>query len=306
MNETVHVYRYVTENTFDAYLWQTLENKQKFISQIMTSKSPVRSCEDADETTLSFAEIKALCAGDPRIKEKMDLDVQVARLRLLKSSHQNQKYQLEDRLLQYFPREIAAAKAAITGCEADVATRDAHPAPADSFAGIELQGRHYDERIAAGEALLNILPMVQDMKPVHIGFFRGFDVEVSLEQFGKHVLTLKGTLEHHVELGADARGNISRIENALTALDKKLGALNTRLADLQRQVENAREELEKPFPQEDELREKSARLVELNAELDMENNSEPQEAEKPSVLAKLKEPIPLYEPKPHQAKEACR
>ena len=302
MNETVHVYRYVTENTFDAYLWQTLENKQKFISQIMTSKSPVRSCEDADETTLSYAEVKALCAGDPRIKEKMDLDVQVAKLRLLKSSHQSQKYQLEDRLLQYYPREIAATRVAIMGCEADVATRDAHPAPVDSFAGIELQGLHYDERIAAGEALMQILPTIMDTDPVHIGSFSGFDVEVSLEQFGKHVLTLKGRLEHHVELGADARGNISRIENALTALDKKLGALNTRLADLQRQVENAREELEKPFPQEDELREKSARLVELNAELDMENTAEPQEAEKPSVLAKLKEPIPLYEPKQHQAR----
>ena len=306
MNETVLVYRYVTEQTFDSYIWQTLENKQKFISQIMTSKSPVRSCEDADETTLSYAEVKALCAGDPRIKEKMDLDVQVAKLRLLKSSHQSQKYQLEDRLLQYYPREIAATKAAIMGCDADIKTRDAHPAPVDSFAGIELQGLHYDERVAAGEALLNILPMVQDTQPVHIGSFRGFDVEVSLEQFGKHVLTLKGTLEHHVELGADARGNVTRIENALTALDKELGTLNTRLSDLQRQVENAREELEKPFPQENELREKSARLVELNAELDMENNTEPQEAEKPSVLAKLKEPIPLYEPKPHQAKEACR
>ena len=308
MNETVHVYRYVTENTFDAYLWQTLENKQKFISQIMTSKSPVRSCEDADETTLSYAEVKALCAGDPRIKEKMDLDVQVAKLRLLKSSHQSQKYQLEDRLMQYFPREIAATRVAILGCEVDVATRDAHPAPADGFAGIELQGLHYDERIAAGEALLNILPTVLDTQPVHIGSFRGFDVEVSLEAFGKHVLTLKGALEHHVELGEDARGNVTRIENALTALDKKLGAFHAHLSDLERQVENAREELEKPFPQEDELREKSARLVELNAELDMENNAEPQEAEKPSVLAKLKEPIPLYEPKTHQVKyeEACR
>ena len=302
MNETVHVYRYVTEQTFDSYIWQTLENKQRFISQIMTSKSPVRSCEDADETTLSYAEVKALCAGDPRIRKKMDLDVQVAKLRLLKSSHQSQKYQLEDRLLQYFPREIAATKAAIMGCEADVATRDAHPAPADGFVGIELQGRHYDERVAAGEALMQILPTIMDTEPVHVGSFRGFDVEVSLEAFGKHVLTLKGTLEHHVELGEDARGNVTRIENALTALDKKLGAFHAHLSDLQRQVENAREELEKPFPQEDELREKSARLVELNAELDMENNTEPQEAEKPSVLAKLKEPIPLYEPKTHQVK----
>ena len=306
MNETVHVYRYVTEQTFDSYIWQTLENKQRFISQIMTSKSPVRSCEDADETTLSYAEVKALCAGDPRIRKKMDLDVQVAKLRLLKSSHQSQKYQLEDRLLQYYPREIAATRVAIMGCEADTKTRDAHPAPADGFVGIELQGQHYDERVAAGEALLNILPTVLDTQPVHIGSFRGFDVEVSLEAFGKHVLTLKGALEYHVELGADARGNISRIENTLTALDKKLGALKTRLSDLERQVENARKELEKPFPQEDELREKSARLVELNAELDMENNSEPPEAEKPSVLAKLKEPIPLNEPKNAPSKEACR
>ena len=302
MNETVHVYRYVTENTFDSYIWQTLENKQRFISQIMTSKSPVRSCEDADETTLSYAEVKALCAGDPRIREKMDLDVQVAKLRLLKSSHQSQKYQLEDRLLQYYPREIAATRVAIMGCESDVATRDAHPAPVDGFAGIELQGQHYDERVAAGKALLNILPTVQDMKPVRIGSFRGFDVEVSLEAFGKHVLTLKGALEYHVELGADARGNVTRIENAMPMIGGKLDTFRARLSDLERQVENARKELEKPFPQEDELREKSARLVELNAELDMENNTEPQEAEKPSVLAKLKEPIPLYEPKTHQAK----
>ena len=306
MNETVHVYRYVTEQTFDSYIWQTLENKQRFILQIMTSKSPVRSCEDADETTLSYAEVKALCAGDPRIKEKMDLDVQVAKLRLLKSSYQSQKYQLEDKLLQGFPREIAATKAAISGCEADTKTRDAHPAPVDGFSGIELQGQHYDERVAAGEALLNILPTVQDMKPVHIGSFRGFDVEVSLEAFGKHVLTLKGSLEYHVELGADARGNVTRIENAMPMIGGKLDTFRARLSDLERQVENAREELEKPFPQEDELREKSARLVKLNAELDMENNSEPPEAEKPSVLAKLKEPIPLYEPKNAPSKEACR
>ena len=306
MNETVHVYRYVTEQTFDSYIWQTLENKQRFISQIMTSKSPVRSCEDADETTLSYAEVKALCAGDPRIREKMDLDVQVAKLRLLKSSHQSQKYQLEDRLLQYYPREIAATRVAFTGCEADVATRDAHPAPVDSFAGIELQGLHYDERVAAGEALMQILPTIMDTEPVHVGSFRGFDVEVSLEQFGKHVLTLKGALEYHVELGTDARGNVTRIENAMPMIGGKLDTFRARLSDLERQVENAREELEKPFPQEDELREKSARLVELNAELDMENNSEPPEAEKPSVLAKLKEPIPLYEPKTAPSKEACR
>ena len=313
MNETVHVYRYVTENTFDSYLWQTLENKQKFISQIMTSKSPVRSCEDVDETTLSFAEIKALCAGDPRIKEKMDLDVQVAKLRLLKSSFQSQRYMLEDNLARYFPREIAETKERIAALESDIQTRDAHPTPSDSFVGIELDGIRYKDRIAAGEALLNILPTVQDTRHVHVGSFRSFEIEVSLEQFGKYGLTLKGAAEHRVELGADALGNILRVENALASLDKKLDTNRVRLVDLERQVENAREELEKPFPQEAELAEKSARLIELNAELDMENNAPPEPVAeengdgRPSLLAKLKEPIPLYEPKPHnQVREACR
>ena len=312
MNETVHVYRYVTENTFDSYLWQTLENKQKFISQIMTSKSPVRSCEDVDETTLSFAEIKALCAGDPRIKEKMNLDVEVSKLRLLKSSFQSQKYTLEDNLARYFPREIAETNERIAALESDIQTRDAHLAPVDGFVGIELDGVRYTERVAAGEALLNLLPTVQDTKPVHVGSFRGFDVEVSLEQFGKHGLTLKGAAEHRIELGADARGNILRVENALASLDKKLDTNRARLVDLESQVENAHAELEKPFPQEAELAEKSARLIELNAELDMENNAPPEpvaeenEDERPSLLAKLKEPIPLYDPKPHnQIKEAC-
>ena len=313
MNENVHVYRYVTENSFDSYLWQTLENKQKFISQIMTSKSPVRSCEDVDETTLSFAEIKALCAGDPRIKEKMDMDVQVAKLRLLKSSFQSQKYTLEDNLARYFPREIAETNERIAALESDIGMRDTHPAPADSFVGIELDGVRYTERVAAGEALLNLLPTVQDMRHVHVGSFRGFDVEVSLEQFGKYGLTLKGAAGHHVELGADALGNILRVENALTGMDKQLEKSRARLVDLESQVENAHAELEKPFPQEAELAEKSARLIELNAELDMENNAPPEpvaeenEYERPSLLAKLKEPIPLYEPKQqHQMREACR
>ena len=312
MNETVHVYRYVTENSFDSYLWQTLENKQKFISQIMTSKSPVRSCEDVDETTLSFAEIKALCAGDPRIKEKMNLDVEVSKLRLLKSSFQSQKYTLEDNLARYFPREIAETKERIAALESDIGMRDTHPAPADSFVGIELDGVRYTERVAAGEAFLNLLPTVQDTKPVHVGSFRGFDVEVSLEQFGKYSLTLNGASEHYVELGADALGNIMRVENALASLGKKLDTNRARLVDLESQVENAHAELEKPFPQEAELAEKSARLIELNAELDMENNAPPEpvaeenEDERPSLLAKLKEPIPLYDPKPHnQIKEAC-
>ena len=313
MNETVHVYRYVTENSFDSYLWQTLENKQKFISQIMTSKSPVRSCEDVDETTLSFAEIKALCAGDPRIKEKMNLDVEVSKLRLLKSSFQSQRYMLEDNLARYFPREIAETKVRIAALESDIGMRDTHPVPADGFVGIELDGVRYTERIAAGEALLNLLPTVQDTKPVHVGSFRGFEVEVSLEQFGNHGLTLKGAAGHHVELGADALGNIMRVENAIAGMNRQLEKSRARLEDLERQTENARAELEKPFPQEAELAEKSARLIELNAELDMENSAPPEpvaeenEDERPSLLAKLKEPIPLYEPKQqHQMREACR
>ena len=313
MNETVHVYRYVTENSFDSYLWQTLENKQKFISQIMTSKSPVRSCEDVDETTLSFAEIKALCAGDPRIREKMDLDVQVAKLRLLKSSFQSQKYSLESDLLRYFPCEIAETKARIAALESDIQTRDTHAVPADGFAGIELDGVRYNERVAAGEALLNLMPTVQDMEPVHVGSFRGFDVEISLSEFGKYSLTLNGAAKHKVELGSDALGNILRIENALTGMDRQLEKAYGRLEDLERQVKNAQTELEKPFPQEAELAEKSARLIELNAELDMENNAPPEpvaeekEEDRPSLLAKLKEPIPLYESKPQQhLREACR
>ena len=279
----------------------------------MTSKSPVRSCEDVDETVLSFATVKALCAGDPRIKEQMNLVVEVSKLRMLKSSFQSQQYALEDKLKRSFPREISKAKARIVALESDIRTRDAHPAPVDSFVGIELCGVHHTERVAAGEALLSILPTMQDTKPIHIGSFRGFDVEVSLEEFGKHVLTLKGASEHHIELGADARGNILRVENALASLDKKLDTNRVRLVDLERQVENAHAELEKSFPQEAELAEKSARLIELNAELDMENNTQPEpvaeenEDERPSLLAKLKEPIPLYEPKPqHQMREACR
>ncbi len=312
MNGTVHVYRYVTENSFDSYLWQTLENKQKFISQIMTSKSPVRSCEDVDETTLSFAEIKALCAGDPRIKQKMDLDVQVAKLRLLKSSFQSQRYQLEDDLARYFPREISETKAHIAALESDVGTRDAHPAPVDGFAGIELDGVHYTKRVAAGEALLNLLPSVPYKSSIRVGSFRGFDVEMALSQYGRYTVALKGKLRYSIELGEDARGNIQRIENALIGLYGDLESDRTRLVDLEQQAKNARAEFEKPFPQEAELAEKSARLIELNAELDMENSvppvpvAEEKEDERPSLLAKLKEPIPLYEPKSHnQIKEAC-
>ena len=243
----------------------------------------------------------------------MNLDVEVSKLRLLKSSFQSQKYTLEDNLARYFPREIAETKVRIAALESDIGMRDTHPAPADSFVGIELDGICYTERVAAGEALLNLLPTVQDTKPVHVGSFRGFEVEVSLEQFGKHGLTLKGAAGHHVELGADALGNIMRVENAIAGMNRQLEKSRGRLTDLEQQAENARAELDKPFPQEAELAEKSARLIELNAELDMENSAPPEpvaeekEDERPSLLAKLKEPIPLYKPKPQQhLREACR
>lgn len=239
----------------------------------------------------------------------MNLEVEVSKLRLLKSSFQNQHYQLEDDLARSFPREIAEAKARIAALEKDIQTRDAHPAPEDGFAGIELNGANYTERVAAGEALLNFLPEVQNMEPVHVGSFRGFDVGVALEHFGKHILTLSGAAEHHVELGADARGNIQRIENALAGLGRQLENARGHLEDLERQVETAKAELKKPFPQEAELREKSARLIELNAELDMENSTLPEpvsEEERPSVLAKLREPIPIQDHQPqHRLKEAC-
>lgn len=243
-----------------------------------------------------------------------DLDVQVAKLRLLKSSFQSQKYSLEYDLMRYFPREIAETKSDIAALEADIQTRDAHPAPGDGFVGIGLGGVRYTERVAAGEALLNLLPSIPYKGSIRVGSFRGFDVEMRLSEYGKYTVALKGAAEHHVELGDDARGNIMRIENALDGLDRQLEKAHTRLVDFEQQAENARAELEKPFPQEAELAEKNARLIELNAELDMENKapsepvSEEKEHERPSLLAKLKEPLPLYEPKQpqHQVREACR
>lgn len=307
-NEEVHIYRYVTEATFDAYLWQTIENKQKFISQIMTSKSPVRSCEDIDETALSYAEIKALCAGDARIKEKMDLDIDVARLKLMKANHQSQQYRLEDNLLKHFPEQIEKNKGFIEGFKADMETLAQHPHPQDGFAGMTVRNDYLTDKENAGAALVDAFKDVKGLDPVQIGSYRGFNMSLTLEDFGKeYILTLKGKMTHRVTLGKDPRGNLTRIDNVLNGIDKRLDAVTERLDALYAQVENAKAELGKPFPQEDELRAKSARLAELNAELNIEDKtpmeraiSEAEQAStekiakasKPSLLAKLQKPLP--------------
>ena len=298
-NKEVHIYRYVTEGTFDAYLWQTVENKQKFISQIMTSKSPVRSCEDIDEAALSYAEIKALCAGDERIKEKMDLDVDVARLRLMKANHQSQQYRLEDNILRNFPAQIEQHKGCIAGLAADIKKVAEHPHPKDGFAGMEVKGDHLIDKDNAGAALLEAFKDANKLEVVHIGSYRGFDMSLTIEDFGsKFVLTLKGEMSHRVELGKDARGNLTRIDNALAAIPERVQMVQEKLENVQRQLSMSKAELGKPFPQEQELQEKSARLAQLNAELNIDDRTPMERAPdtvvaksaRPSVLEKLKVP----------------
>lgn len=323
MNPEVHIYRYVTEATFDAYLWQTLENKQKFISQIMTSKSPVRACDDIDETALSYAEIKALCAGDERIKEKMDLDVDVARLKLMKANHQSQQYRLEDNLLRYFPEQIEQNKKFIEGFNADMKTLAEHPHPVDGFAGMTVRGDVLTDKENAGAALVDAFKDVKGLDPVQIGTYRGFTMSLTLEDFGRdYVLTLKGQMTHRVTLGKDPRGNLTRIDNTLNGMAERLTTVQGKLDSLYAQMETAKQELGKPFPQETELKAKSARLAELNIALNIDDKTPleamaeeaPPRAEiaksaKPSVLQKLhsydkpSKPDPL---EPKKSKEEVR
>ena len=292
-NKEVQVYQYVTEGTFDAYLYQTLENKQKFISQIMTSKSPVRSCDDVDEQALSYAEIKALCAGNPLIKEKMDLDIDVARLKVLKADHQSQQYRMEDKLLKYFPAEIEKQTGYIHGFEADIKTVEVHPQISDGFCGMEIMGKHYAEKADAGEIILAACKETKSADPVPLGSYRGFQMELSYDSFRSEFdIVLKGSMSHRVALGTDARGNITRLDNALSGIPERLERANEQLTNLYNQQEAAKAELGKPFPQEAELVAKSQRLAELDAALNMEdtveNRAEKSEAERPSVLADLK------------------
>ena len=313
-NKEVQIYQYVTESTFDAYLYQTLEQKQRFISQIMTSKSPVRSCDDVDEQALSYAEIKALCAGNPEIKEKMDLDVEVARLKVLKADHQSQQYRLEDRLLKYFPAELELQRGFIRGFEQDVATAAQNPLPKEGFVGISIRGQTFTDKEAAGNALLAICRTLRDKEPVEVGTYRGFTVEAVYNPVKMEVQAiLKGAMTHRAALGEDVKGNLLRLDHALAAIPKRLEDAKAHLKELENQRDAAQAELGKPFPQEQQLREKSARLAELNALLDLEGHEEasvveaPVAKEKPSVLQRLSalEPPVRPEHKEHK-KEAER
>lgn len=297
-NPLVHVYRYVTEGTFDAYLWQTVENKQKFISQIMTSKSPVRSCDDVDETALSFAEIKALCAGDPRIKERMDLDVEVSRLKLMKADHQSKQYRLEDQLLKYFPEEIEKHKGFIKGFESDLEVLAAHPHPEDGFAGMEIRGDLLTDKENAGAALLDACKEVKTSDPVQIGSYRGYAISVEFSAWKQeYTLLLKGQMTHRATLGTDPRGNLTRIDNALAQMPQRLEAAKAQLDNLYQQQAAAKEEVGKPFLYEEELRCKNARLVELDTLLNIDGKGQAHtesvvaKSTRPSVLDNLKRPV---------------
>lgn len=270
-NKDVYIYRYVTEATFDAYLWQTVENKQKFISQIMTSKSPVRACDDVDETALSYAEIKALCAGDPRIREKMDLDVDVARLRLMKADHQSQQYRLEDQLLKVFPRQLEQDAQLLEGFAQDRATLAAHPEPEAEFGGLTVRGSFIEDKETAGKAILAACKEAAQVNPVEFGAYRGLTMSVQFDSFAnKFRLTLRGAVSHVMEVGSDARGNITRLTNLIQTLPDRMAKVQARLDATKQQVAAAKAELGKPFPQEEELKTKSARLAELDAELNMD------------------------------------
>ena len=313
-NKLVHVCRYVTEGTFDAYLWQTVENKQKFISQIMTSKSPVRSCEDVDATALSFAEIKALCAGDPRIKERMDLDIEVSKLKIMKADHNSKQFRLEDSLLKYFPEKIEEHKGFVRGLEADMQTLAAHPLPAEGFVGMEIRGDRLTDKENAGAALLDTCKEVKGKDPVQIGSYRGFTMSVAFDSMWKtYTLTLKGQMTHRVELGSDARGNLVRIENALDKMPERLRSVQEQLENLYNQQAAAKAEVGKPFPQEQELAAKTARLIELDMELNLDGKGQPQpeqaiaKSTRPSVLDRLKAPPVHGAPeKPHKKEMEAR
>jgi len=306
MNKEVKVFNYVTEGTFDSYLFQTLENKQRFISQIMTSKSPVRSCEDVDEQALSYAEIKALCAGNPLIKEKMDLDVQVAKLKVLKADHQSQKFRLQDKLLTKFPADIQETNAHIAGLKADAQLAAAHPQGKEEFCGMTIRGVTYDEKKTAGERLVLACSELPNAEEKVIGSYRGFELSLRFDTFRtEYQALLKGQRKYTVPLGTDPLGNIIRLDNSLNNFPERITAAENELTTLHQQQAAAQIEVEKPFPQEEELAEKSARLAELNAQLDVDEKShEPEQEEqpdedaprRPSVLAALEEKTDKPEP----------
>ena len=276
MNDKVKIFRYVTEGTFDSYSWQLIENKQKFIGQIMTSKSPVRSCEDIDEAALSYAEVKALATGNPYIKEKMDLDIQVSKLKLLKANHTSQRYRLEDNIAKHYPMQITALKERLEGYRADIQTYAAHkPVDKDDFS-MKIGNRTYTDKKEAGAALIDMCRSAkQPNMAVTIGEYQGFKMSVSFDSFfSKFTISLKGSLSHEVEIGADPLGNLQRLSNALEGMTGKMADVEQKLSNVEHQLETAKMEVTKPFAQEQELAEKLERLAELNALLNMDEKGD--------------------------------
>ena len=271
-NPKVEIYRYVTKQTFDAYLYQLVEGKQKFASQIMTSKSPVRSAEDIDETALSYAEIKMLATGNPYIKEKMDLDIQVQKLKLLKSNFLSEKYSLEDKIIKYYPQRITSLENRINGLTADVETAKQHPKPTDDrFVGMEVKGVFYSEKADAGKAIIEACKEMTSPAPVPLGKYRGFETELSFDTTERsYCVTVKGETSKQVSLGDDVFGNITRIDNTVERFADDLEKAKDSLADTKNQFETAQKEVQKPFVQEEELKSKLARLDELNILLNMD------------------------------------
>ena len=272
MNDKVKIFRYVTEGTFDSYSWQLIENKQKFIGQIMTSKSPVRSCEDIDEAALTYAEVKALATGNPYIKEKMDLDIQVSKLKLLKANHTSQKYRLEDNIVKHYPVQIASMKERLAGYRADIQTYAQNKFPDKDTFSIKIGNRVYMDKKEAGAALIDMCRSAkQPNMAVTIGEYQGFKMSVSYDSFfSKFTVNLKGSISHEVEIGADPLGNLQRLSNALEGMGKRMEEVAQKLENVEHQLETAKVEVTKPFPQEAELAEKLERLTELNALLNMD------------------------------------
>lgn len=298
MNQTVKIYKYVTENTFDAYNWSILENKQKFIGQLMSGKNPSRSCEDVDEAALSYAEVKALASGDPRIIEMTDLDSQVTKLKLLKANHEGQRYMLEDQLIQFFPKAINGTKEQIQGLEGDLAVLQAHPQPDKEHFSITVAGQTYTERKAAGQAIIDACTKMTDVSQrVELGEYRGFPMTLWADTATqKFQVTMKQNLSHTIELGSDPVGNIARLDNALAAIAENLEQNKGKLENLTAQMEEAKLEVKRPFPQEQELAEKTSRLNVLRIALNMDGKStgkrerdkEELDGGKPSIKGMLK------------------
>ena len=311
-NKEVQVYQYVTEGTFDAYLYKTLENKQKFISQIMTSKAPVRSCEDVDEAALSYAEVKALATGNPAVKEKMALDVDVAKLKLLKANHMNNQYRLEDDIARNFPQQIAKLMEIIDSYKADIAHYSEHKITDPEQFTMEIGGKEFTEKKEAGAALLAVC---KDIKAVDaamdIGNYQGFNMRIQFDSWSKEfILSVKHESVSKVHLGADALGNITRINNLLESYPEKLAEAEQRLETVQEQMTNAKEEVGKPFPKEEELNQKLERLSELNALLNMDERedteteqSESKEKEERPARGSIHEKLQIYKEKSQRESE---